>query len=263
MRSKHRSDLFELGCDILGTTINGQGTILCQTGDVNGDEVVSDGAEWWQHVGFASRPAKAIAGKSACQGLTINQGSADICIATRDIRGGVIYGALKEGESCVYAGGPANTGTGRILLKDDGTKSTITILTQKDNGASGEPILIQVSSEGKVLITAGSKGAITIDDGGIKLASNSDLQMGATGNVALIGAAMALNSAAVSLGAAASDGVALGPALVAWATAVNLHCAAVMALLNAPGPVTGAPGAVPVVPPLAPTAVSTSVKAAH
>lgn len=120
-------DLFTPGADVLGTRQNEKGTILAQTGDVVGEEAHSDNAEWWQHVGFASRPAKAVAGKSACQVITINQGSNDICIASRDLRGSSLYGTLRDGETCVYAPGPTNQGTGRILLQDDGSGAIITI----------------------------------------------------------------------------------------------------------------------------------------
>jgi hypothetical protein len=125
-------DIFSPGVDVLGTSQDEQGTILAQTGDVVGETVESDSAEVWQHVGFASRPAKAISGASACQAITLNQGSNDLIIATRDLRGSGIYGTLREGETCLYAPGPANHGTGQILLQDDGTTSTITV---KGNGA--------------------------------------------------------------------------------------------------------------------------------
>jgi hypothetical protein len=120
-------DLFSPGTDVLGTEQDEKGTILAQTGDVIGEEVHSDQAEWWQHVGFASRPAKAEPGKSACQAISINQGSNDLIVATRDVRGSSLYGTLREGETCVYAPGPKNQGTGKILLQDDGSASTITV----------------------------------------------------------------------------------------------------------------------------------------
>ncbi|WP_437767188.1 hypothetical protein WMF27_20490 [Sorangium sp. So ce281] len=223
------SDIFENGADVLGTTIDSRGVILAQTGDAVNSEVLSDNAEWWQHVGFASRPAKAEPGKRACQGITLNQGCNDLCIASRDTRGTKNYGTLKEGETCVYAGGPNNTGTGRILLKDDGSTSTIMILTQRGNGAAGEPISIQVSSEGNVIITAGSKGTITIDGSG------------------------------VSLGTSASDGVVLGPGLQAYISSLTTLLTQTIAGVNglAPGSVTATP------PVLASTAISTSVKSAR
>jgi hypothetical protein len=192
------ANAFNPGADVLGTTQNEQGVILAQTGDVVGEEAHSDGAEWWQHVGFASRPAKAEAGESACQAVTLEQGSNDVCIASRDIRGAGLYGRLGEGETCVYAGGPDNAGTCKVTLTNDGTATAI----------------------------------IAIAD-------------------------------VIKLGAGASDPVALAPALQTWATSVNLALAAVMALLNAPGPVMGAPAAVPATPSLASTVASSIVKGAQ
>jgi hypothetical protein len=44
--SKVLDDIFDMGCDVLGTSRNQAGTILAQTGDVVGEEVASDDAEW-------------------------------------------------------------------------------------------------------------------------------------------------------------------------------------------------------------------------
>jgi hypothetical protein len=196
---------FNPGADVLGTTQNEQGTILAQTGDVVGEEAHSDGAEWWQHVGFASRPAKAKAGESACQVVTLEQGSNDVCIASRDIRGASLYGTLGEGETCVYAGGPDNAGDCKITLKNDGSAKAIAMLSD--------------------LITLGAPK--------------------------------------VELGTGASDPIALAPALQDWAAKVVLALTAIAALLNKPGPVTGASGAVPTTPALDATVASTVVKGAQ
>jgi hypothetical protein len=192
------SSTFNPGADVLGTTQNEQGTILAQTGDVVGEEAHSDGAEWWQHIGFASRPAKAKAGESACQAVTLEQGSNDVCIASRDIRGAALYGRLGEGETCVYAGGPDNTGRCTATFTNDGAATAIALVAD-----------------------------------------------------------------VIKLGAGAADAIALAPALQAWATSVNTALAAIAALLNAPGPVMGAAGAVPPTPGLASTVASSIVKGAQ
>jgi len=124
---------FNPGADILGTTQNEQGTILVQTGDVVGEETHSSDAEWWQAVGFASRPAKAKPGESACQTVTLEQGSNDVCIASRDIRGAGLYGRLGEGETCVYAGGPNNSGTCKVTLRNAGAATAIEALADAIN----------------------------------------------------------------------------------------------------------------------------------
>lgn len=133
MTVRQLDDLNDIGVDVLGTTQAANGVILAQTGDVvaapaGADAAVSsDNAEVWGPPGFVSRPAKAIAGKSACQALTVNQGSNDCIVGFRDVRCAGLPGAILEGETCVYAPGPSNQGTGRILLKDNGATSTITI----------------------------------------------------------------------------------------------------------------------------------------
>lgn len=194
MAVKQLDDLFNPGTDVLGTKQNEAGTISAQTGDVVGEEVHSDDAEWWQHVGLASRPAKAIAGKSACQAVTINQGSNDLIIATRDLRGSGIYGTLREGETCLYAPGPTNTGTGRVLLQDDGTNSTITI-----------------TANGTTVTITGAK--VGLD------APMVDLAAGASDAVALAPAlitwAAAVNAALAAIAAAlATPGPVVGPVAV-------------------------------------------------
>lgn len=210
MSARNLASFINNGSDILSTEVSSNGMVLAQIGDCVGNYVEGNDSEFWQHVGFCSRPSAANAGKSACQALAMEQGSSDIVFATRDTRVGKIYGDLKPGETCLYAAGPDATeiGTGRVLLKDDGTTSTVSILTQKDNSESGVPVIIQVSSEGKVIINAGENGAITIDADGIKIVSAKDVQIGASENVTLIGQSLALNGANVSLGANATDTVA-------------------------------------------------------
>lgn len=147
MAVKQLEDIYDHGSDVLGTTQDTQGTITVQLGDAVAGEVSCDNAEWWQHVGFASRPAKAEQGAPACQAVSLNGGRNDQVIATRDLRGSGIYGTLNEGEVCVYASGPTNKGTGQILLQDDGTNATITILV-----GGGTKIVIK-QSDGSVTIT--------------------------------------------------------------------------------------------------------------
>lgn len=250
------NSIFDIGADILGSARNEKnGSISVQIGDAVGGEVRCDNASWWQHVGFASRPASAESGKPSAQVIAIEQGDRDICFASRDTRGQSIYGSLDSGESCVYAAGPNNIGTGRILLKDDGSISTITTLTQKGNTTSGNPILIQLSSEGKITLTNEDKGAIVMDQDGIQMATPGKINLGAGGAVALIGSTMALNAGSVTLGANASEPIMLSTQLLAWIAQANIAFAAIAAASGSPtNPVVVAPVAVPL--------ASTSVKAA-
>ena len=147
MPTVQKDDIFDLGADLLGTTQNERGTFSAQTGDVVGEDVYSPEAEIWGALGLASRPAKATAGKDAAQAVCIKQGSNDVCIAYRDVRAASLYGPLREGETCLYAPGPTNQGTGRVLLQDDGSGSTITIT------AGGQTVVI---TGGKVNLGTGA-----------------------------------------------------------------------------------------------------------
>lgn len=256
---------FDIGLDILNTELDSKtGSITLQIGNalVNPPQAVTNQVEMWQFTGFASRPAKADPGKDAAQGIFLNLVDQNICIATRDVRDNKIYGSLKFGETTIYAPGPTNAGTARTLYKDDGSLCSITHLIQEGNTSSGNPMLLQLSSDGKINIVNSTYGGITMDTSGISIVSNGKLNIGAAGEMAIIGTSLALNSGAVSLGANASNGVVLGPGFTAWSTLVVTAITQIAALLNAPGPVTGAPGAVTPLTPPTPAAISTSVKAA-
>jgi len=147
----------DIGTDVLSTALNSKnGAISAQLGDSVNGETTADGAEWIQHVGFASRPADAEPGKSACQVLSMERTDRDVCFASRDLRGTALYGALGTGETCVYAGGPRSTGTGLLTLKDDGTTATITMGVKQGNSSGGTPVQIEVKSDGNITIETGS-----------------------------------------------------------------------------------------------------------
>ena len=96
--------LFDLGIDILGTTLGKvSGVILAQTGDSTAQRVKANKAEWWQTTGFASRPALPSQGGASCQGLAVKCSDRHIVFAARDVRGTSILGNLADGEACVYA----------------------------------------------------------------------------------------------------------------------------------------------------------------
>ena len=140
------NNLFDYA-DILSSSTESNGTILLQTGSVDGAEVRSEGTEIWFPPGYVARPAKAIADKDAAQGICIVRGDQDICIATKDIRANSLIEALGYGEVQIFAGGPDNTNPAKIVLNNDGggnVKITITAGTSS----------ITINSSGEVTIQA-------------------------------------------------------------------------------------------------------------
>jgi len=217
------ADLFDIGVDILNTirdTVTQ--SILAQTGDVIGESVFGDRAEWWQHVGFASRPPKPTKGKAAAQGIQIKRSDRDAVIASRDTRGQTIYGALGDGETAIYASGANGTSQGRVLIKDDGS---VNLYTTQGNSSGGSSILIQASPTGCSIATPW--GAFTMDSNGIKIGTTggAGIQLGADGTVAIIGTTVALNGGGVSVGANASMPAIYGPAGVAGIASTSVKIA--------------------------------------
>jgi len=147
-------DIFNAGADVLGTVQDANGTILAQTGDVVAETVAGDGGEWWQQEGFVSRPADADSGSAACQAVTLNRGTFDVVIATRDLRG--TRPQVAPGETCVYARGPHYQGPTKLLLQDDGTTQTATLTV------------------GSTQIVVKSDGSVTISASAVNLAGATD-----------------------------------------------------------------------------------------
>lgn len=97
--------------------------------------------EWWQHVGFISRPSKPSDTKpdgtgTFCQGIGFEGPSQDIIIASQDARGLVLLGNLREGETAAYAGGEFGLGQARTLWRDDGSVTSYTTDTNRAGGAA-------------------------------------------------------------------------------------------------------------------------------
>lgn len=135
-----------IGADILNATLDTTtGTLLFQTGDAISGQVESDRVESWQHAGFCSIPSNPVAGQSACQGIIRRRGDIDVCTNTRDTRGQAIYGNLKAGETCIYAGGHDGNSQGRVLIKDDGS---VTLLTTNDNTKTGKVVALKIAPDG-------------------------------------------------------------------------------------------------------------------
>lgn len=133
------NSLFAIGIDILKTTRDDiTNTILAQTGSVTEEYPSGDNAEYWQHVGFVSRPAPPTAKSAAAQGIAIRCSDRDRVVATRDVRGQSIYGNLDDGETCLYA----PVGMAALMLRKDGS---VTMATTSDNAQTATSNLIKRS----------------------------------------------------------------------------------------------------------------------
>lgn len=223
--------LFFIGADILTTTVNKvTRKILAQTGSVVGEIVDADNVEWWQQVGFASRPSKPTKGKAAAQGLGIRRGDYDICFASQDVRCLAIYGELDHGETCIFAAGSDGTAQGRILLKKDGS---VGIYALQGNAAGGASVTIQVLPSG-VINLAGPFGGISIADGKTTMLSSAGagVQLDANG-VTMIGQTITANGSVV-LGDATATGVATMASQAAFNALLVTACTTMAAFLNDP-----------------------------
>lgn len=198
----------QVGYDILTTTVNKvTKKILVQLGDVHKQTTDTDNAEWWQQVGFASRPPKPDAGKKAAQAVCIRAGDHDICIASQDLRGLDLYGNLDHGETCLYAPGTTGTGQARVLLKKDGS---INLYTRKGNTSGGAGMIIQVDAENGAIRLVNDKGyGIIIDSDGVKItAGNSALTLTGSGDATLVGKGQTqVDGSGVVIGSLAIPGV--------------------------------------------------------
>jgi hypothetical protein len=147
-----------------------------------------DNVEWWQHVGFASRPSNPDPGKKAAQAFVVRVGSTDAAIASQDVRSLAIYGNLKPGETCIYAAGADAQAQARILLKADGS---INCYTRKGNTVGGAGMLFQMDASAGAIRILNDKGyGLIIDGDGITLQTGgggAGLKMTSSGNITLAG----------------------------------------------------------------------------
>ncbi len=171
--------LLRIGIDILSTALGSNtdpdtgettGTLIAQTGNVVAGTTDDANAEWWQSVGFASRPPNPTAGKAACQGIAIRgDGDHDIVICSRDTRTNNIYGNLGPGETCVSASGVDGQAQAAVMLKGDGS---VTLYTTDDNTPSGQAIFAMLHPTKGFMIVA-PWGTLTFDQVGLRVKHQS------------------------------------------------------------------------------------------
>jgi len=192
--------LIKVGVDILRTTVSKlTKKIVAQLGSVEEETTDADNAEWWQHVGFASRPPKPDPKKKAAQAITIATGDHDVIIASQDTRGLELYGNLADGETCIYAPGEDGNAQARILLKKNGGMH---LFTKEGNSKDGKGIVFSIRSDGSVdLVT--SKGVALMlgtdasaklftPTGSFEINASGAMKLAATGKLSLSGASVAI-----------------------------------------------------------------------
>lgn len=221
--------LIQAGFDVLTTTVSAKTKkILAQLGSVRGETTDSDAAEWWQHVGFASRPSKPIAKTSAAQTIKVSAADRDLCVASQDLRGLELYGSLDFGETCLYAPGETGTAQARIVLKKDGS---IHLYTRQGNTSTGGGMVVQVDAANDAIRLLNSQGyGLIIDGDGITLTTGTGaLTIASSGNVKLVGTGTAqLDGTSVTLGSIAAPGVnsvCVGPAGIAGVGSTKVFAA--------------------------------------
>jgi hypothetical protein len=192
--------------DVLKTVIeSATKSVLAQLGDVLQKITEADNAEWYQHVGFISRPSKAVSGQKAAECIAVGRRDRYAVIASRDLRGQDLAGSLADGETCLYAGGSTGTAQGRILIKADGS---INIYSRQGNTSAGQGMAIMVTpssdtisivnSTGKGIIINSDGVTITAGDSGLVLQSNGDLKLIAKAKAQIDGAGIVLGSVALT-----------------------------------------------------------------
>lgn len=227
-------ELFQVGIDVLRTKLSeASKKIIAQTGSVVGKTTDSDNVEWWQHVGFASRPSAVEAGKQAAQAVVMRQGGREVAIASQDLRGLSIYGALADGETCIYATGADGTAQARILLKANGS---INLYTVQGNAAGGKSMGIFIHPDGSINLAAPSGNAILVgDDGSVKLFNGSGgIQVKADGNIKVAGSTqLALSAGSVAIGGPSGLPIAIGPNVVTATSSLQTEITSVNAAVTA------------------------------
>lgn len=225
-------DLFAIGIDILKTTRSTiKNSILAQLGDVVSEQSVSDEAEWWQHVGFASRPSPATKQIEAAQGIAIRGNDRDRVIASRDVRGQQITGNLDEGETCVYACGADGNAQGRAMFKKDGS---VTLYTTDNNAPNGNAVFFRISP--KELRFTAPWGTVVFDSTGFHVVDQSGARLDLAGigglpaplsavnSIAnLQAAAVTVNGSVVQLGPKASVPVIAGPSTIQGVASTSVY----------------------------------------
>ena len=200
--------------------------------------------------------------------LRLTEGAADHCIALGDPRATPKLPRLEKGGVALYADTGAAVlpftllsgldGSWQLYVPYGSSPATAMTIAVSVTDAGAESIQIVHGAGMRITMAAGGKNSIVlVNKAGDAYVEINDDGVTFNGNAQLVGGlAVGVPSPA---GPPPPAPVARAAEIVARETAQDIFNAAVMALLNAPGPVIGAPGAIPVVPPLASTVTATKL----
>lgn len=173
--------LIKVGLDVLTSSVDKvTGKILVQLGSVTEQTSDGGGVEWWQHVGFASRPPKPDAKKKAAQAFVLATGDRDVCVASQDTRCLDQYGNLDFGEFCAYAPGEDAKAQGRVIGKKDGS---VTVFTTDTNTKAGRSVYFRTAPDGFLWVAPW--GTLRFDASGFHLlhSSGASINLGGIGGL--------------------------------------------------------------------------------
>jgi len=205
--------LWDRGIAILNTLRNAKtNTMTANLGDDEGNITESSGAEWWQHIGFASRPSKVSPElkdrqKSGGPQAVILRGSdRDCVIASRDTRCHSLYGSLDYGETCVFGSGEDGKAQGRMVIKKDGS---VFLYTRAGNATDGNGMTVSLDATNNQVSLLNGKGygiiinedgiTLTAGDAAIEIKSSGGINITATKTACIDGNTIALGAAALPL----------------------------------------------------------------
>jgi hypothetical protein len=207
MASKAGTKAFEhllnVGADVMAVVLDSvTNAIVAQLGNATTENVDHDGAEWWQHTGWASMPAAPTQGAASCQAIAIRHSDRDMVVASKDLRAAKIYANLKPGECCMYA----TVGAARQFCKANGHVVQYTTVNNDQTSTSHSTDL---GPDGFHLVT--SFGALSLDKNGFTVTLGSaSITISPTGVITIAGQQVEVNGSVVAVSGVA--GTFIGPA---------------------------------------------------
>lgn len=206
------------------------GSVTVNLGFAESGELQSSQAEVWGTPGIVSVPAlpvKTANNTDAAQCLYFSRNDQNIAFAFRDTRSQAQAGNINPGETCIYA----QTGQGRVLLKND---NSVTLVTSDADGNNMEMTLSPTGWYYKAPF-----GKITFDATGFHVsnATGGRIDLNATAApgplAAVVGSSVTITTGSFTVN---SGSIMLGPT-----TGVNLPAVYGVLPVAAPGiPILGA-----------------------